>query len=263
MSFLELKNIHKSFAAPKGTRSVLKNVNLQINEGEFVSIVGYSGSGKTTLISLIAGLLKPDKGQVILQGNNIQEPGPDRGIIFQHYSLLSWMTVFENVMLAVETVNSNLTKQEKKERTEYFIRLVKLENAMQKLPRELSGGMRQRVAVARGLATDPKILLLDEPFSALDALTRSTLQTELARIWSEKNKTMLMITNDVDEAILLSDKIYALTAGPGSTMGSEIPVSIPRPRVYRKLSLDPHYQKIRSEIVNFLMSQKKTKGTPL
>lgn len=260
MSFLELKNVCKSFPAPNGSRSVLENINLRIEEGEFVSLVGSSGSGKTTLISLIAGLLQPDRGEILLEGCKIQGPGPDRGVIFQNYSLLPWMSVLENVLLAVESVAPRLAPGEKKERAERFVRLVKLEDAMKKLPRELSGGMRQRVAVARGLATNPKILLLDEPFSALDALTRSSLQKELARIWSENKMTVLMITNDVDEAILLVDKIYPLTAPPGSTIGMEIPVPISRPRSHRHLSLDPDYQNARRQIVNFLTEQRSGKA---
>lgn len=260
MPFLELEDVNKSFPTPEGRRAVLKEVNLSIEEGEFVSIVGYSGSGKTTLISLIAGLLMPDKGQISLEGKPIQGPGPDRGIVFQNYSLLPWMTVFENVYLAVDAVATHLTRDEKKERAQHFIRLVKLEDATWKRPPELSGGMRQRVAVARGLAMDPKVLLLDEPFSALDALTRSTLQGELARIWMEDQKTVVMITNDVEEAILLADRIYPLTPGPGATLGPEIPVSIPRPRMSRRLSLEPDYQWIRRAIVDFLIEQRETKN---
>lgn len=260
MPFLELEDVNKSFPTPEGRRAVLKEVNLSIEEGEFVSIVGYSGSGKTTLISLIAGLLMPDKGQISLEGKPIQGPGPDRGIVFQNYSLLPWMTVFENVYLAVDAVATHLTRDEKKERAQHFIRLVKLEDATWKRPPELSGGMRQRVAVARGLAMDPKVLLLDEPFSALDALTRSTLQGELARIWMEDQKTVVMITNDVEEAILLADRIYPLTPGPGATLGPEIPVSIPRPRMSRRLSLEPDYQWIRRAIVDFLIEQRETRN---
>jgi nitrate/nitrite transport system ATP-binding protein len=258
MSFLKLHQVSKSFSGPQGRRPVLKDIQLAIAEGEFVAIVGYSGSGKTTLISLIAGLLTPDAGQIILNGTPIQEPGPDRGIVFQNYSLLPWMTVFENVYLAVDAVAPHMSSADKRERTEHFIRLVKLGDAMWKRPRELSGGMRQRVAVARGLAMDPKVLLLDEPFSALDALTRATLQDELARIWLEDRKTVVMITNDVEEAILLADRIYPLTPGPGATLGPEIPVSLPRPRSRRHLSLDPHYQHTRRAIVDFLVERRES-----
>ena len=190
--------------------------------------MGYSGSGKTTLISLIAGLITPDDGEICLAGAPITGPGPDRGIVFQNYSLLPWLTVFDNIYLA-SMRSSEPAAAAKRQRTEHWARLVNLGDAMTKRPHELSGGMRQRVAVARGLAIDPKVLLLDEPFSALDALTRATLQDELARIWLERRKTVVMITNDIDEAILLADRIYPLTPGPGATLGPEIPRSHPAP----------------------------------
>jgi nitrate/nitrite transport system ATP-binding protein len=248
MSFLDLKNVGKAF----GGREVLKGLTLEVEEGEFVAIVGMSGSGKTTLVSLIAGLLTPDGGEVLLQGKPVRGPGPDRGVIFQNYSLLPWLTVYENVLLAVEAVAPGLSSNEKKKRAEHYIHMVKLDKAMWKRPKELSGGMRQRVCVARGLAMDSRILLLDEPFSALDALTRASLQDDLARIWTENKKTVLMITNDVDEAVLLADKIYPLTPGPGACLGHGITVDIPRPRERKRLSLMPAYQKVRKEIVDFL-----------
>lgn len=260
MAFLKLRDVEKSYETPKGRYQVLKGIHLAVEEGEFVSIVGYSGSGKTTLISLIAGLIEPDGGEILLEGRPIQGPGPDRGIIFQNYSLLPWMTVFENVSLAVDAVAPHLSSAQKRERTEEWVRLVNLADAMEKRPRELSGGMRQRVAVARGLAMDPKLLLLDEPFSALDALTRATLQEELARIWMEKQKTVVMITNDVEEAILLADRIYPLTPGPGATLGPEIAVAIPRPRSRRRLSLDPEYQRVRREIIDYLVEKRDGTG---
>ena len=260
MAFLELRHVHKSFVGPQGRRPVLRDLNLTIEAGEFVAVVGYSGSGKTTLISLIAGLLEPDAGQICLDGQPIQGPGPDRGVVFQSYSLLPWLTVFENVHVAVDAVAPHLSVEQKRERTEHFIRSVKLGDAMWKRPAELSGGMRQRVAVARGLATDPQVLLLDEPFSALDALTRATLQGELARIWLETRKTVVMITNDVEEAILLADRIFPLTPGPGATLGPEIPVRIPRPRSRRHLSLEPHYQHVRRAIVDFLLERREVRS---
>jgi nitrate/nitrite transport system ATP-binding protein len=227
-------------------------VNLTVEEGAFIVVVGPSGSGKTTLVSLIAGLLLPDAGAVLLEGKPVTAPGPDRGVIFQNYSLLPWLTVAGNVRLAVDAVAPGLPEAERRDRADHFIRMVKLEAAAGKRPRELSGGMRQRVAVARGLAMDPKILLLDEPFSALDALTRASLQDELARIWEEDRKTVLMITNDVDEAVLLADVIYPMTAGPGARLGDPIRVDLPRPRVRRRLSLEPGYQRVRRELVGFL-----------
>ena len=253
MAFLQLRDVCKSYATPRGPHLVLQNIDLDVQEGEFIAIVGYSGSGKTTLISLIAGLITPDDGEIRLAGAPITAPGPDRGIIFQNYSLLPWMSVFDNIYLAVDAVYPNLPYAAKRQRTEHWARLVNLGDAMTKRPHQLSGGMRQRVAVARGLAIDPKVLLLDEPFSALDALTRATLQDELARIWLERRKTVVMITNDVDEAILLADRIYPLTPGPGATLGPEIPVAIPRPRSRRHLSLDASYQEARRGLTEFLL----------
>src|SRR5688572_24011860 len=193
MPFLELTHVAKSFGGPP----VLSDVNLSIQRGEFVAIVGYSGSGKTTLISLIAGLQKPDAGTIKLNDLEITEPGPDRGVVFQNYSLLPWLTVSQNIALAVEQVFPNYSPAKQRQHVEKFIELVNLTPARHKLPRQLSGGMRQRVSVARALAMDPQILLLDEPLSALDALTRSTLQDEIERIWAAERKTVVLITNDV------------------------------------------------------------------
>jgi nitrate/nitrite transport system ATP-binding protein len=253
VAFLQLRDVRKSYMTPRGPHLVLQGIDLDVEEGEFIAIVGYSGSGKTTLISLIAGLLTPDDGESCLAGVPITGPGPDRGIVFQTYSLLPWLSVFDNIYLAVDAVFPNLPTTAKRQRTEQWARLVNLGDAMTKRPHELSGGMRQRVAVARGLAIDPQVLLLDEPFSALDALTRAILQDELARIWLERRKTVVMITNDVDEAILLADRIYPLTPGPGATLGPEIPIAIPRPRSRRHLSLDASYQEARRSLTEFLL----------
>lgn len=257
MAFLEVCGVSKSFPQRGRAITVLRQIQFSVQEGEFVCIIGYSGSGKTTLLSLLAGLLTPDRGEIYLGGNLVTGPSPERGIVFQNYSLLPWMTVYENVALAVDALTPHLSPEQRRERTEHYIRLVKLGDAMQKRPAELSGGMRQRVAVARGLAMEPRVLLLDEPFSALDALTRSTLQDELARIWQEHRRTVVMITNDVEEAILLADKIFPLTPGPGATLGPAISVAIPRPRSKRHLSLDPQYQQVRREITDFLVSQRQ------
>jgi nitrate/nitrite transport system ATP-binding protein len=261
MALLQLQDVRKSYETPKGRYLVLQGIDLAVDQGEFVAIVGYSGSGKTTLLSLIAGLITPDEGEILLDGGPIQGPGPDCGIVFQNYSLLPWLTVFENIYLAVDAVSSELSTHEKRLRTEQWVRLVHLEEAMAKRPHQLSGGMRQRVAVARGLATNPKLLLLDEPLSALDALTRGLLQDELARIWMEQRKTVVMITNDVEEAIRLAERIYPLTPGPGATLGPEIPVPIPHPRSRRLLSLDPVYQRVRRELTEFLIKARNRRGT--
>src|SRR5918999_4026412 len=262
MAFLEIRNLRKSFNVKGKSKSgsavtVLRDINLAIEEREFVCIVGRSGAGKTTLMSLIAGLLEPDHGEILLEGKPINGPGPERGIVFQNDSLLPWMTVFDNVYLAVDAVVPNSSIEEKYQRARHYIELVNLSAASSKIPRELSGGMRQRVAVARGLAMDPKVLLMDEPFSALDALTRSSLQEELARIWMETQKTVVMITNDIDEAILLSDSIYTLTSGPGATLGTAVRVETPHPRSHVQLIREPSYQRVRRETIALLTAAVK------
>jgi nitrate/nitrite transport system ATP-binding protein len=249
MPFLELSHVSKSFGGP----AVLSDINLTIERGEFVAIVGYSGSGKTTLISLIAGLQKPDTGTVKLNALEITAPGPDRGVVFQNYSLLPWLTVFENITLAVEQVFPNYSPEKRTQHVEKFIGMVNLTPARDKLPRQLSGGMRQRVSVARALAMDPQILLLDEPLSALDALTRSTLQDEIERIWETDKKTVVLITNDVDEALLLADRIIPLTPGPGATLGESVPVSLARPRERKALNHDPEFKRLRALVTNQLL----------
>jgi nitrate/nitrite transport system ATP-binding protein len=250
MNVLELTNVEKSF--PGREIPVLADINLSIPEGQFTAIVGCSGAGKTTLISLLAGLTTPDRGKVIFDGKPAREPGPERAIVFQNYSLLPWLTVLENVSLAVSAASPQLGRKEVTEQAQYFVDLVKLSAAVSKRPRELSGGMRQRVALARALAMEPRMLLLDEPLSALDALTRATMQDELARIWGEAKTTVIMVTNDIDEAVLLADCVYPLTRGPRATLGHAIPVSLPRPRTRTGLSLNPEYQHARREIIRSL-----------
>ena len=252
MAFLELKNVNKNF----GPHSVLKDVNLGIEKGEFVAIVGFSGAGKTTLINLIAGLLRPDSGTVTLNDLEITAPGPDRGIVFQNYSLLPWLSVYENIYLAVDQVFRNWAPAKKQQHAEKYIAKVNLSPAREKRPHELSGGMRQRVSVARALAMEPQILLLDEPLSALDALTRATLQDELSRIWDENKKTVVLITNDPDEGIYLADRIIPLTAGPSATLGPSYKVEIPRPRDRKAINHDPHFKEIRRDVIEFMLSSK-------
>lgn len=262
MAFLNVAGVSKSF--PQGNKSlhVLHDINLEIDKGEFVAIVGYSGSGKTTLISLLAGLLKPDSGTITLNDLEVTSPGPDRGIVFQTYSLLPWLSVYENVYLAVDQVFPNWTPAKKQQHTEKFVSMVNLSPARDKKPSELSGGMRQRVGIARALAMDPQVLLLDEPFGALDALTRATLQDELARIWQQDRKTVVMITNDVDEGILLADKIIPLTPGPGATLGPEVYVDLPRPRNRAALNHNAEFKALRREIIDYLLdSRAKEKVT--
>lgn len=249
MPFLELHNVSKAFGGPP----VLHGVNLAIERGEFVAIVGYSGSGKTTLINLISGLLTPDSGTVKLNDLEITAPGPDRGVVFQNYSLLPWLTVFENIALAVDQVFPNYSAEKQRQHVEKYIALVNLTKARDKKPAQLSGGMRQRVSVARALAMDPQILLLDEPLSALDALTRSTLQDEIERIWAVDKKTVVLITNDVDEALLLADRIIPLTLGPGAHLGDSVAVTLARPRERKALNHDPEFKRLRALVTNQLL----------
>ena len=257
MSLLELNNVSKSF----GSSCVLMDVNLSIAKGEFVAIVGFSGAGKTTLISLIAGLLKADTGTVMLGGQPVTGPGPDRGIVFQNYSLLPWLTVFENISLAVDQVFGDWDVEKRREHIERYIKMVNLTPARGKLPSELSGGMRQRVSVARALAMEPQILLLDEPLSALDALTRATLQDEISRIREETQKTVVLITNDPDEGIYLADRIIPLTAGPGATLGHSFTVDIPRPRDRKAINHDAHFKQLRRDVTEFLLNSKHDQKT--
>ena len=257
MSFLELKNVSKSF----GGTQVLKDVNLNISKGEFVAIVGFSGAGKTTLVSLLAGLLKPDDGSVTFDGSKVTGPGPDRGIVFQNYSLLPWLTVFENVKLAVDQVFPEKSEAERVTHTEEFVTMVNLAAARDKKPGELSGGMRQRVSVARALAMTPKILLCDEPLGALDALTRANLQDEIARIRALHNQTIVLITNDPDEGIYLADRIIPLTAGPGATLGPSFTVDIPHPRDRKAINHDEHFKQLRRDVIEFMLNSRHERHT--
>ena len=259
MSLLELSHVGKSF----GGACVLKDVKLSIAKGEFVAIVGFSGAGKTTLISLIAGLLKPDTGTVMLNGQPVNGPGPDRGMVFQNYSLLPWLTVFENISLAVDEVFGEWNVAKRREHVERYIQMVNLSPARDKRPAELSGGMRQRVSVARALAIEPQILLLDEPLSALDALTRATLQDEISRIREETHKTVVLITNDPDEGIYLADRIIPLTAGPGATLGPSFTIDIPRPRDRKAINHDAHFKQLRRDITEFLLNSRHDQRTPV
>ncbi|MDE1997982.1 MAG: ABC transporter ATP-binding protein [Burkholderiales bacterium] len=250
---LELRGVCKGFGQGSGRSEVLHNINLTIEQGEFVAIVGFSGSGKTTLINLLAGLSQPDSGEVLKNGKPITGPGPDRGIVFQSYSLMPWLTVRENVALAVDRVFSSESSAQRAERVKKYVAMVGLSAAIDKKPAQLSGGMRQRVSVARALATNPDVLLLDEPLSALDALTRATLQEEIVRIWSDDKKTVLLITNDVDEALMVADRIIPLQVGPRAALGPSFKVDIPRPRDRRAMNHDATFQHLRGEITQHLI----------
>lgn len=254
MSFLEVRGVSKGFGPQDARADVLRDINLAIEEGEFVAIVGYSGAGKTTLMSLLAGLIRPDSGTVRLDGEEMDGPGPDRGLVFQNYSLLPWLTVTENVALAVDQVFPQWTAEQRAAHVEKFIAMVNLTPAARKVPAELSGGMRQRVSVARTLAMNPKVLLLDEPLSALDALTRATLQDEIARIWQESRTTVVLVTNDPDEAILLADRVIPLTRGPGATLAPAIPIPLRRPRDRRTINENEDFKRLRNRVVEALLA---------
>ncbi|MEM9420703.1 MAG: ABC transporter ATP-binding protein [Planctomycetota bacterium] len=254
MAYLELQNVSKGYGPPSNRYEVLENVNLSIEKNEFVAVIGFSGSGKSTLMSLLAGLEKPDTGKVILDGEEVAQPGPRLGIMFQNYSLLPWLSVAGNLEIAVKQVFPEMPKKERAEYIQHYIDMVTLTNSEYKKPAELSGGMRQRVSLARTLAMKPDVLLLDEPLSALDAITRSVLQDEIIRIWEEDRRTVVMITNDVDEAALMADRIVPLTPGPSATLAHSYPVELERPRDRTTLNFNPDFKKLRHEVSGFLMS---------
>jgi nitrate/nitrite transport system ATP-binding protein len=258
--FVEVDHIDRIFPLPNGGSYVaLKNIELKIRQGEFITLIGHSGCGKSTLLNIIAGLDQPTHGGVILEGRQVTQPGPDRMVVFQNYSLLPWLTVRENIALGVDEVMGNRPKGERKGIVEHHIEMVGLRHAAHKRPGELSGGMKQRVAIARALAIRPKLLLLDEPFGALDALTRGGLQEQLMKICEESQVTCIMVTHDVDEALLLSDRIVMLTNGPESHIGQIIDVEIPRPRQRLEVVNHPSYYSLRNEMIYFLNQQKKAK----
>ncbi|MEQ9560561.1 MAG: nitrate ABC transporter ATP-binding protein [Rhodospirillales bacterium] len=261
MAFLELQGVAKSYGTAAAKTEVLKDINLSIEEGEFVAIVGFSGSGKTTLISAMAGLIKPDAGRIVMKGKDIDGPAPERGVVFQNYSLMPWLSVAGNIGLAVDVLFKNEAKAQRRARVEKYVDMVGLSHAITRKPAELSGGMRQRVAVARALAMEPEVLLLDEPLSALDALTRANLQDEIEEIWGRDKKTVVLITNDVDEAILLADRIIPLNPGPGATFGPEFKVNIPRPRDRAAMNHDAAFKALRRDVTQYLMSVGVERGS--
>jgi nitrate/nitrite transport system ATP-binding protein len=259
-TYIEIDHVDRIFPLPNGEQYIaLKNIELTIKKGEFISLIGHSGCGKSTILNIVAGLDKATHGGVILEGREVKGPGPDRMVVFQNYSLLPWLTVRQNIALAVDRVMRDLPKGERKGIIEHHINLVGLKHAAHKKPGELSGGMKQRVAIARALALRPKVLLLDEPFGALDALTRGNLQERLMEIVEEYNVTCIMVTHDVDEALLLSDRIVMLTTGPEAHIGQILDVPIPRPRHRMEVVNHPTYYAMRNEIVYFLNQQKRTK----
>lgn len=253
MAYLEIKNVSKSYGEGPRRAEVLTNINLSIEEGEFVAIVGFTGSGKTTLVNLINGLQEPTEGVISFKGKTVNGTSHERGVIFQNYSLLPWLTVYQNVFMAVKQAFPNANQAFLRERTGEYIEMVNLGTARNKRPRQLSGGMRQRVAVARALSMNPEMIIMDEPLGALDALTRGMLQDEILKIWSREKRTALLITNDVDEGIYMADRIIPLRPGPHATLGPEFRIGIARPRNKSTLNDMTEYKKTRNAIMEYLM----------
>jgi len=248
-AFLNISKIDMVFPTPTGGFTALKDVDLQIDKGEFISLIGHSGCGKSTVLNIVAGLYQATKGGILLQNKEVNEPGPERAVVFQNHSLLPWLTAYQNVELAVKQVfNKTMSKSEMKDWIEYNLKLVHMDHAMHKRPDEISGGMKQRVGIARALAMQPEVLLMDEPFGALDALTRAHMQDSLMEIQNELNNTVIMITHDVDEAVLLSDRIVMMTNGPEATIGEILDVKLERPRSRLSLAKDVEYNRLRCEI---------------
>lgn len=255
---LDISHIDMVFPTPKGPFTALLDVDLKIKKGEFVSLIGHSGCGKSTVLNIVAGLHQASNGGVILNGKEVKEPGPERAVVFQNHSLLPWLTAYQNVELAVKQVfGKRKSKAETKEWIEHNLKLVHMDHAMHKRPDEISGGMKQRVGIARALAMEPEILLMDEPFGALDALTRSHMQDSLMEIQNELNNTVIMITHDVDEAVLLSDRIVMMTNGPAATIGEILDINLERPRDRLALAEDPEYTHLRSEVLKFLYEKQR------
>jgi nitrate/nitrite transport system ATP-binding protein len=253
MAYLELNNIYKTYGQGDNATEVLSNINLTIEEGEFVAIVGFTGSGKTTLVNLINGLLQPTKGEVLFKGEPVVGTSHERGVIFQNYSLLPWLTVGQNVYMAVKEAFPKEKKSVLNKIVADYVEMVSLSHAINKRPKELSGGMRQRVAVARALAMKPEMIIMDEPLGALDALTRGNLQDEILNIWGKDKRTALLITNDVDEGIYMADRIIPLRPGPNATLGPEFKIDIERPRDKTEMNDNPNFKKTRNAIIEYLM----------
>ena len=255
--FLEISQVGIEFPTPNGPFCALKDVQFHINKGEFVSIIGHSGCGKSTVLNIVAGLYQATSGGVILEGKEVNEPGPDRAVVFQSHALMPWLSVYDNVALGVEQVfKGQKNKAEMKEWVEYNLRLVKMDHATHKMPHEISGGMKQRVGIARCLAMQPKVMLMDEPFGALDALTRANLQDSVMEIQKELDTTVILITHDVDEAVLMSDKIVMMSNGPAAKVGEILDIELERPRDRVALSKDDQFNYYRQQVLSFLYEKK-------
>lgn len=258
LPYLHIDHVTMNFPTKEGVFCALNDVNFVINKGEYISIIGHSGCGKSTVLNVVAGLLDPSEGGVVLENQEIAGPGPDRAVVFQHHSLMPWLSVYENVALAVRKVFRG--KKSKAEQHDWIVqnlKMVHMDHAMEKLPSEISGGMKQRVGIARALAMQPKVLLMDEPFGALDALTRAHMQDTLMEIQNELQNTIIMITHDVDEAVLLSDKIVMMTNGPAATIGEVLEINLPRPRNRVALADNPTYNHFRQQILSFLYERQQ------
>ncbi len=253
--FLTIDNVSKVYPTPNGPYTVLAGVDLTVREGEFICLIGHSGCGKSTLLNMVSGFAKPTMGEVRIQGQRITKPGPDRMVVFQNYALLPWKTAFENVYLGVHAVNPQLPKAQKTQIAKEHLEMVGLSEAMYKKPGQLSGGMKQRVAIARALAIRPEVLILDEPFGALDAITKEELQEELLQIWQDHRCTVLMITHDIDEALFLADRIVMMTNGPAANIGEIMEIPFPRPRNRERLMEDPRYYELRNEALDYLYNR--------
>ncbi|NJN30284.1 MAG: ATP-binding cassette domain-containing protein [Synechococcales cyanobacterium RM1_1_8] len=254
-AYLEIDRVSKIYPTDNGPYPVFENVSLSVDEGEFICVIGHSGCGKSTLLNLVSGFSSPSQGEVRLAGETITEPGLDRMVVFQNYSLLPWKTAYENVFLAVEAAYPKLPKTEKDRVVREHIEMVGLTEAANKRPGELSGGMKQRVAIARALAIRPKVLVMDEPFGALDAITKEELQEELVKIWSEHRLTVLMITHDIDEALFLSDRLVMMTNGPGAEIGEIMEIPFEHPRDRARVMEDPRYYELRNQALDFLYNR--------
>ncbi|MEB3312144.1 MAG: nitrate ABC transporter ATP-binding protein [Snowella sp.] len=251
-NFLLIENVSKVYNTPKGPYPVLEGVNLNVSEGEFICVIGHSGCGKSTLLNMVSGFNQPTEGTVKLNAEEIQGPGPDRMMVFQNYCLLPWKSAYDNVLLAVNSVYPNKTPDEKAGLVKHYLEMVGLTEAAQKKPHQLSGGMKQRVAIARALAISPKVLILDEPFGALDAITKEELQEELLKIWRETKLTVLMITHDIDEALFLADRLVMMTNGPSAKIGEILDIPFARPRNRAQIMEDPKYYELRNYALDFL-----------
>lgn len=253
--FLEFKNVNKTYPTPKGPYVVLDGVELTVNAGEFLCVIGHSGCGKSTLLSMVSGFAQPSTGTVRLKGQDIEKPGPDRMVVFQNYALLPWLTVYENVYLAIDAALPQLTAREKQDLTRQNLALVGLSEAQEKKPPQISGGMKQRVSIARALSIRPEVLILDEPFGALDAITKEELQEELLKIWNDRRCTVLMITHDIDEALFLADKLVMMTNGPAAKIGEIMDIPFERPRDRALIMEDPQYYDLRNYALDFLYNR--------